>query len=131
MSSWWAPATTGGGTWRYALTGRSPASQARTVVAGPEELRVVPTGPAARDPLRHYACVVRRRSWTVVGNGDHVSLLATRLGAGGVTPGGAFADVDPEPDAPLFTPAWPPWSDPGRCGWPAACATPGAGCTAA
>jgi IMP cyclohydrolase len=92
---------TGVSTWAYFITGRSNASKARRVRA---DLVIVPTELSAdSDVLRHYACARWANDVLVVGNGDHVDVIATGLKQGQplelIT-----ALIDPEPDPPICTP---------------------------
>ena len=90
--------------WLYFITGRSPASRARRVAVSGSDLLIESTDvDVADDPLRHYACLRPIDGGVVVGNGDHVEVLADRLRNG--EPLGAIVDaIEPEPDAPIFTP---------------------------
>jgi Archaeal IMP cyclohydrolase len=98
--------TTGDGTTfgAYFLTGRSPASQARTLhhtTAG--ELIVTPSDAREHDHLRHYVAACQSPDWLVFGNGEQVSTVADRL-ACGQAPLQALDGLDYEPDPPIFTP---------------------------
>ncbi|WP_030864606.1 IMP cyclohydrolase [Streptomyces sp. NRRL S-37] len=98
--------TTGDGTTlgAYFLTGRSPASQARTLhrtSAG--ELIVAPSDAREHDRLRHYVAARQGPNWLVFGNGEQVSTVADRL-ASGQAPLLALDGLDYEPDPPIFTP---------------------------
>lgn len=105
--------STPGGTirWLYFLTGRSEASKRRSLHFEAGRLSVVPTDGDADDRLRHYDCAVpvpgampeSVARGLVIGNGDHVELIAERLGAG-VSVEAALAGIDPEPDPPINTP---------------------------
>lgn len=88
----------------YFLTGRSPASRDRELVADDNgDLLVRSRTTRSDDPLRHYAAVVRRGPWVVVGNGEQVATIAEGLAAG--KPLTAIAlEHTYEPDAPIFTP---------------------------
>ncbi|MEU5647416.1 IMP cyclohydrolase [Streptomyces milbemycinicus] len=88
----------------YFLTGRSPASQARTLhrtSAG--ELIVAPSDAREHDHLRHYVAARQSPNWLVFGNGEQVSTVADRL-ACGQAPLLALDGLDYEPDPPIFTP---------------------------
>ena len=90
--------------WIYFLTGRSPSSRAREIHDDGDSLVVRPTDlgvPA--DALRHYRCVRQARGELIVGNGDHVDVIADAL-VTGATVEEAAQLLEPEPDAPLFTP---------------------------
>lgn len=88
----------------YFLTGRSRASQARTLRRTPEgELIVAPSDSRALDPLRHYVAARQTGDWLVFGNGEQVATVADRL-ACGQPPGPALDGLDYEPDPPVFTP---------------------------
>ncbi|MYV97491.1 IMP cyclohydrolase, partial [Streptomyces sp. SID3343] len=88
----------------YFLTGRSPASRARELRAGADELIVSPTGrPGEHDPLRHYVAARERSGRLVYGNGEQVAVVADRL-ADGATPVAALGDLAYEPDPPIHTP---------------------------
>jgi IMP cyclohydrolase len=92
--------------WAYFLTGRSPSSQARRFVRRPGALAVGPTDAGAEfDELRHYLCAtgVDGSEHIVVGNGDHVAVIAQRL-ASGLSLVEAIQEVAPEPDPPINTP---------------------------
>ncbi|MGW3564860.1 IMP cyclohydrolase [Streptomyces sp. NPDC000941] len=98
--------TTGDGTalGAYFLTGRSSASQARTLhrtSAG--ELIVAPSDAREHDHLRHYVAARQSPNWLVFGNGEQVSTVADRL-ARGQAPLLALDGLDYEPDPPIFTP---------------------------
>ncbi|WP_090774243.1 IMP cyclohydrolase [Nonomuraea maritima] len=87
----------------YLLTGRSPVSQARVFRLVDQELIVVPTGPAANDPLRHYIAATARGDWLAFGNGKQVATVADRLQEG-QSPAAALNGLEYEPDPPIFTP---------------------------
>ncbi|MER5757233.1 IMP cyclohydrolase [Streptomyces sp. NPDC002088] len=98
--------TTGDGTTlgAYFLTGRSRASQARTLhrtSAG--ELIVAPSDAREHDHLRHYVAARQSGNWLVFGNGEQVSTVADRL-TSGQAPLLALDGLDYEPDPPIFTP---------------------------
>lgn len=86
----------------YFLTGRSPASQARTFLRKDAGLAVVPTDDTAHDELRHYLAATWTSDHCVVGNGDQVEVVAGRLNAG-QPPAQALMDLQYEPDPPLYT----------------------------
>ncbi|WP_329252979.1 IMP cyclohydrolase [Streptomyces sp. NBC_01478] len=88
----------------YFLTGRSPASQARTLHRTPAgELIVAPSDTRHHDHLRHYVAARQSQDWLVFGNGEQVSAVADRL-ASGQPPALALDGLDYEPDPPIFTP---------------------------
>jgi IMP cyclohydrolase len=91
-------------TWVYFITGRSKASRARRVRADPDGLVVVPTEQSVEtDALRHYACARWANDVLVVGNGDHVDILAEGLKRG-VPLEQIVVLIEPEPDPPIWTP---------------------------
>ena len=91
-------------TWMYFITGRSESSRSRRIRVDPHALLVEPTGcEAERDRLRHYTCARRTEDGLVIGNGDHVDVIADRLISGLATTE-VVADIVPEPDPPIFTP---------------------------
>src|SRR4051794_23880518 len=90
--------------WLYVLTGRSPASRERSLVAAADRVTVVPVGEGEHDPLRHYSCVRSIGPVLVIGNGDHVDHLADGLAAGHPLDDELLAAIDPEPDPPIHTP---------------------------
>lgn len=87
----------------YFLTGRSPASQARTLRLAAGELVVAPSEAREHDRLRHYVAARHGGARLVFGNGEQVSTVADRL-ASGQAPLAALDGLDYEPDPPLFTP---------------------------
>lgn len=92
--------------WIYFLTGRSAASRSRRFRVADGSLVVEATDESTtHDSLRHYVCaaLVNAGERLVIGNGEHVQHIASALGAGG-TPEAAAADLEPEPDPPIFTP---------------------------
>ncbi len=90
--------------WIYFITGRSPSSQTREIHNDGDSLIVRPTDHAMpADALRHYRCVKRAGGDLIVGNGDHVDVLADAL-LNGSTVDQAAQLLEPEPDAPLLTP---------------------------
>lgn len=90
--------------WVYFITGRSDASRARTVRTEPDGLVVVPTSMSAEtDVLRHYVCARWADGKLVVGNGDHVDVLARGLEQGRSLEE-VVDSIDPEPDPPIWTP---------------------------
>ncbi len=90
--------------WIYFLTGRSQSSRAREIVGDGQSLTVRPTDPGMpADALRHYRCVRRAGGDLLVGNGDHVDVLAEAV-VNGSTVEEAARLLEPEPDSPLFTP---------------------------
>lgn len=90
--------------WIYFLTGRSDDSRHRVLHAEADRVLVEPTAETgAPDPLRHYACVRLVGAHLVIGNGDHVDLIADAIVAGQPLRE-VLGDIDPEPDAPIHTP---------------------------
>ncbi|MEU6355378.1 IMP cyclohydrolase [Streptomyces sp. NPDC047072] len=88
----------------YFLTGRSAASQARTLRLTPEgELVVAPSDVREHDSLRHYVAARLGGERLVFGNGEQVSTVADRLDDG-LAPLLALDGLDYEPDPPIFTP---------------------------
>lgn len=88
----------------YFLTGRSPASQARTLHRTPAgELVVAPSDTRERDHLRHYVAARQSQDRLVFGNGEQVSTVTDRLTAG-QPPALALDGLEYEPDPPIFTP---------------------------
>jgi IMP cyclohydrolase len=88
----------------YFLTGRSRASQARTLHRTTDgELIVSPLDLPAHDHLRHYVAARQSGEWLVFGNGEQVATVANRLTVGQV-PALALDGLDYEPDPPIFTP---------------------------
>jgi IMP cyclohydrolase len=88
----------------YFLTGRSPASKARTLHITPAgELIVAPSDAREHDHLRHYVAACQSGARLVFGNGEQVSTVADRL-ACGLAPLPALDGLDYEPDPPIFTP---------------------------
>ncbi|MEU0940902.1 IMP cyclohydrolase [Embleya sp. NPDC005971] len=86
----------------YFLTGRSAASRDRALWLDGDELLVGPTGAVGHDPLRHYAAATMTSEWLVLGNGEQVGHVATRLRAG-VAPTEALGGLEYEPDPPIRT----------------------------
>lgn len=90
--------------WIYFVTGRSRSSRAREIYDDGDSLIVRPTDPGVpADALRHYHCVRRAGGDLIVGNGDHVAVVADALVSGSTVEQAAQL-LEPEPDAPLFTP---------------------------
>ncbi|RUP68676.1 IMP cyclohydrolase [Streptomyces sp. NP10] len=88
----------------YFLTGRSPASKARSLHRTPEGVLIVaPSEPSAHDHLRHYVAARQSGQWLVFGNGEQVAVVAGRLDSGEL-PALALDGLDYEPDPPIFTP---------------------------
>ncbi|MER5736419.1 IMP cyclohydrolase [Streptomyces sp. NPDC002262] len=88
----------------YFLTGRSRASQARTLHRTPEgTLTVAPSEASAHDHLRHYVAARQSGHRLVFGNGEQVAAVADRLDSG-EHPALALDGLDYEPDPPIFTP---------------------------
>ena len=85
--------------WLYFLTGRSDASRDRRLRYAIDRLLVEPTASTAPDELRHYACTRSSSLGVVVGNGDHVDVLASAPDLRS-----AIDEIDPEPDPPIHTP---------------------------
>ncbi len=86
----------------YFVTGRSPASREREIKLAGEALVVAPLGEGADDPLRHYAAARQSADWLVCGNGRQVDTVLERL-ENGAAPAVALADLEHEPDDPIFT----------------------------
>ena len=81
----------------YFLTGRSPASQARTLQrTSDSELIVSPSGRREHDHLRHYVAARQSGAWLVgiPGNGEQVSTVADRLASGQAPASGLGQDLD-------------------------------------
>lgn len=89
--------------WVYFVTGRSESSRARTIERANGALLVRPTTGDATDELRHYACARTVGHRLVVGNGDHVDVIATGVQASR-TLDAVIEAIDPEPDPPIHTP---------------------------
>ncbi|MEU9880960.1 IMP cyclohydrolase, partial [Streptomyces phaeochromogenes] len=90
----------------YFLTGRSPASQARTLQrTSAGELIVAPSDAREHDHLRHYVAARQSSNWLVFGNGEQVSTVADRL-ASGQAPLLSLDGLEYEPDPPIFTPRY-------------------------
>lgn len=95
----------------YAITGRSPSSQARRLVSRDDGVWVEPTDEAAlkqgRVELLVYPAVLFGPAGLAVSNGRQTSDVRDRLGS---APGpvaalaAALAGWDFEPDAPIYTP---------------------------
>lgn len=86
--------------WIYFVTGRSDASRSRRLRQERESLFVEPITGDPDDHLRHYACARVVNEHLIIGNGDHVDMLAERI-ADLAT---AVATIEPEPDPPIWTP---------------------------
>ena len=100
----WCRTTDGSVFGAYFLTGRSAASQARTLRLAPDgELVVAPAEAGAHDHLRHYVAARQVGTQVVFGNGEQVATVADRL-ASGQPPLLALDGLDYEPDPPIFTP---------------------------
>ncbi len=90
--------------WVYFITGRSPASKARQVRSDPDGLVIAPIDESTdSDNLRHYACARSAHDTLVVGNGDHIDVLADGIRAGQSSDDLA-SRIEPEPDPPIWTP---------------------------
>ncbi|MBN2176393.1 MAG: hypothetical protein JW722_01900 [Demequinaceae bacterium] len=87
----------------YTLTGRSAASKRREFRPAVDRLEVVDTEGGPFDPLRHYAAAVSQRGLAVIGNGDHVVPLFSKISEG-QDPYSAIGQIDAEPDPPIWTP---------------------------
>ena len=88
----------------YFLTGRSPASKARTLHRTPAgELIVAPSDAREHDHLRHYVAARQTGNRLVFGNGEQVATVSDRL-TSGQAPLLALDGLDYEPDPPIFTP---------------------------
>lgn len=89
--------------WAYFVTGRSEASRHRRLHRAHDVVFVEPTEATEADPLRHYACARPFVDGLIVGNGDHVDVVARQLDLGlGLE--AALVEIDPEPDPPINTP---------------------------
>ncbi|GAB3758238.1 IMP cyclohydrolase [Microlunatus parietis] len=86
----------------YFMTGRSAASRERTLVLDGASLYARPRGVTEHDPLRHYRAATIGPAWCVVGNGDQVDTVITRLAT--MEPATAVQGIAYEPDPPLRTP---------------------------
>lgn len=87
----------------YFLTGRSRASQSRTLHRTSEGVLIVaPSDSREHDHLRHYVAARQSGDWLVFGNGEQVSAVSGRL-ASGEPPALALDGLDYEPDPPIFT----------------------------
>lgn len=93
----------GGFEWAYFVTGRSESSRSRQARTVGDAVFIEPTGPAQADPLRHYACARPFPNGLIIGNGDHVDVVADQLNTG-VGLDAALAGIVPEPDPPINTP---------------------------
>lgn len=90
--------------WVYFVTGRSLSSRQRRLLVDDDALTIAPTDDiAVRDDLRHYVCARRIDGQLVVGNGDHVDVIAAGIGRG-ESLAVVLEQVDPEPDPPILTP---------------------------
>lgn len=100
----WCRTIDGSALGAYLLTGRSAASQARTLHRTADgELIVAPSQPGEHDHLRHYVAARQVGAQVVFGNGEQVSTVADRL-ASGQAPLLALDGLDYEPDPLIFTP---------------------------
>ncbi len=95
----------------YAITGRSPSSQARRLALGDGGIWVAPTDEATLKQgnvdLLVYPAVLFDRAGIAVSNGKQTTDIRDRLTPGvGPVPAlaAALASWDFEPDAPIFTP---------------------------
>jgi IMP cyclohydrolase len=86
----------------YFVTGRSLASREREIKLAGGAIVVAPLGEGANDPLRHYAAARASAAWLVCGNGRQVDTVLERL-ENGAAPAVALADLEHEPDDPIFT----------------------------
>ena len=90
--------------WVYLITGRSSSSRSRRIRNAGDSLIVEPlSSDVGQDDLRHYACARRTSRGLVVGNGDHVDTISSRLD-GGASASEATRGIEPEPDPPINTP---------------------------
>lgn len=87
----------------YFMTGRSPASRDRALIVEGESVYARSRSVSAHDPLRHYRAVAAGPEWCVVGNGDQVDTVASRLESS-LPPAEAVQGIEYEPDPPLRTP---------------------------
>ena len=86
----------------YFMTGRSPASRDRALTVDGESVYARSRSASPHDPLRHYRAVAVGPQWCVVGNGDQVDTIASRLES--MSPAEAVQGIEYEPDPPLRTP---------------------------
>ncbi len=86
----------------YFMTGRSVASRDRALVREGESVYARSRSVSVHDPLRHYRAVALGPQWCVVGNGDQVDTIASRLES--MSPPEAVQSIEYEPDPPLRTP---------------------------
>ncbi|HET9059987.1 MAG TPA: IMP cyclohydrolase [Acidimicrobiales bacterium] len=87
----------------YFLTGRSEASRNRRLLIRGSNVVVADRDGSGHDPLRHYCAAVVEGGWMVVGNGDHVEVMASSL-ASGIGFVESMATLEAEPDPPIWTP---------------------------
>lgn len=106
-----APSGGGRATVLYAITGRSPSSQARKLVRRDQGIWVQPTDEATlkqgRVELLVYPAVLFGRAGLAVSNGRQTGDVRDRLETGAppvAALAAALAAWDFEPDAPIFTP---------------------------
>ncbi len=94
----WCRTIDGSALGAYFLTGRSAASQARTLhLTSDGELIVAPSQASEHDHLRHYVAARQVGAQVVFGNGEQVATVADRLVSGQV-PLLALDGLDYEPD---------------------------------
>ncbi len=106
-----APARGGGAAVLYAITGRSPSSQARRLVLRDDGIWVQPTDEATLKQgnveLLVYPAVLFAGPGLAVSNGRQTAAVRDRLSAAGGPVEALAAALRPwdfEPDAPIFTP---------------------------
>lgn len=88
----------------YFLTGRSPASRARSLHLDTRgDLVVAPTDERGHDHLRHYVAARQSGEWLIFGNGEQVAAVAGHV-ADGLPLSLALSGLDYEPDPPIHTP---------------------------
>ncbi len=95
----------------YAVTGRSPSSQARLIVAREDGLYVEPSDEAVlrtgNPDLLVYPAMLFTPAGTAVSNGKQTASIAAAIAAGRAPReilAEALASWDYEPDAPIYTP---------------------------
>ena len=86
----------------YFMTGRSLASRDRALVREGESVYARSRSVSLHDPLRHYRAVSVGPQWCVVGNGNQVDTIASKLES--MSPPEAVQGIEYEPDPPLRTP---------------------------
>jgi hypothetical protein len=87
----------------YWITGRSAASQLRSIVLGEHEVVVHDLSGGPVDALRHYTAATRGTDWVILGNGTQVQELTDAVVAGEDLQL-SIRDMEYEPDPPIRTP---------------------------